>query len=191
VSRKGQTNAALLAGLHTRPPIDVGCTPGVDEGATRRVALHRGASQRTKAGRGKRDVADDHSSTGDPARDPPSRCEDSRVRECDLIMRCVASPPRCPSDRHRPSRLPVQPRAKASGRSDLKGFTRLPNGSSSRDAKGEGTPGRGSSVSFTRCEVNRSWLDDSTRSLYRQRGALRATGVSDVARATLDDSAGR
>ena len=32
----------------------------------------------------------------------PSRCEDSRVRECDLIMRCVASPPRCPSDRHRP-----------------------------------------------------------------------------------------
>jgi hypothetical protein len=151
----------LLAGLHTRPPIDVGCTPGVDEGATRRVALHRGASQRTKAGRGKRDVADDHSSTGDPARDPPSRCEDSRVRECDLIMRCVASPPRCPSDRHRPSRLPVQPRAKASGRSDLKGFTRLPNGSSSRDAKGEGTPGRGSSVSFTRCEVNRSWLEGS------------------------------
>jgi hypothetical protein len=28
-------------------------------------------------------------------------CEDSRVRECDLMMCCVASPPRCPSDRHR------------------------------------------------------------------------------------------
>jgi hypothetical protein len=30
---------------------------------------------------------------------------------------------------------------------------------SSRDEKGEGVPGRGSSVSFTRCEVNRSWLE--------------------------------
>jgi hypothetical protein len=76
--------------------------PRGDEGATRRVALHRSAAHRTKAGRGRRDTADDHSSTGDPARDPPSRCEDTRVRECDLIMRCVASPPRCPSDRHRP-----------------------------------------------------------------------------------------
>jgi hypothetical protein len=93
VSRKGQTNAALLAGLHTRPPIDVGCTPGGDEGATRRVALHRSAARRTKAGRGRRDTADDHSSTGGPARDPPSRCEDTRVRECDLITCCVASPP--------------------------------------------------------------------------------------------------
>lgn len=62
------------------------------------------------------------------------------------------------------------------------GFARLPN-KGVGDAKGEGTPDRGSSVSFTRCEVSRSWLDDSTRSLYRQRGALRATGVSDVARA--------
>jgi hypothetical protein len=99
---QGATVAALLAGLHTRPPIDVGCTPGGDEGATRRVALHRGAAPCTKAGRGTRDTADARSSTGGPARDPTSRCEDSRVRECDLIMRCVASPPRCPSDRHRP-----------------------------------------------------------------------------------------
>jgi hypothetical protein len=62
---------------------------------------------------------------------------------------------------------------------------------SSRDEKGEGVPGRGSSVSFTRCEVSRSWLDGVTRSLHRQRVRFRrATGVSDVAR-VISDSAGR
>jgi hypothetical protein len=89
--------------------------------------------------------------------DPRSRCEDSRVRECDLITCCVASPPRCPSDRHRPH--PSRVRKQAGG--NHRGSRGAP-WSQPGDAKGEGTSGRGSSVSFTRCEVSRSWLDGSS-----------------------------
>jgi hypothetical protein len=82
-----------------------------------------------------------------------------------------------------------RPQAKARGRG--LGVRAAPEVERRRDAKGEGIPGRGSSVSFTRCEVSRSWLDGVTRSLHRQRVRFRrATGVSDVAR-VISDSAGR
>jgi hypothetical protein len=60
-----------------------------------------------------------------------------------------------------------RPQAKARGRG--LGVRAAPEVERRRDAKGEGIPGRGSSVSFTRCEVSRSWLDGVTRSLHRQR----------------------
>jgi hypothetical protein len=95
-----------------------GCIPDEDEGATRRLALYRGEPPGTKAGRGK---ARSDTKVGAPARELHRAGEDSRVRECDLMMCCVASPPRCPSDRHRPSPSRARKRAVL-----LSGFARLP-----------------------------------------------------------------
>jgi hypothetical protein len=51
-----------------------------------------------------------------------------------------------------------------------------------RDAKGEGSPDRGSSAPFTRCEVSRSRLDGKRVFFIVSARVRRATGVSDVAR---------
>jgi hypothetical protein len=102
---QGMASVTLLAASIPGHRSTFGCTPGGDEGATRRVALHRGARLRTKAGRGERDPTGEF--TGWCSREGALIArEDSRVRECDLITCCVASPPRLPSDRHRLSGPP-------------------------------------------------------------------------------------
>jgi hypothetical protein len=67
----------------------LGCTPGGDEGATRRVALHRGETFCTKADRG---TARSDTTVGAPARELQSRqrgLESSRVRPDDVLC-CIA-----------------------------------------------------------------------------------------------------
>jgi len=185
---QGMASVALLAASIPGHRSTFGCIPDGDEGATRRVALHRGAPLCTKAGRGTRDPTGDIRRSVIPRGISIAR-EDSRVRECDLITCCVASPPRLPSDRHRPSGAPMAARA-----SEWLWNSRVhaaPKPERRRDAKGEGIPGRGSSVSFTRCEVSRSWLDGCARSLHRQREQSEERQGCQTWLAPLDDSAGR
>jgi hypothetical protein len=142
----------------------LGCTSDIDEGATRRAAFHRATPLRTKAGRGKRCIR-----TG-------ARARTERVRECDLIKCCVASPPRCRAIGIVFRQSDVERSTKRS-RENVR-LARV------GDEKGEGTSGRGSSVAFTRYEVSRS---RPTKRLSRERKrpvrmAAKATGVSDVAR---------
>jgi hypothetical protein len=87
--------------------------------------------------------------SGDRPRDRVRGPESCRVRP-DHVMCCIAP---AVSERSASSSGAVR----ASVRSNQE-FTRLPL-ERRRDAKGEGILGRGSSVSFTRCEVSRSWLD--------------------------------
>jgi len=83
-----------------------------------------------------------------------SRCEDSRVRECDLITCRVASPPRCRAIDILCADDDVERSTNVSAAERTTRESALASG-----AKGEGVPGRGSSASFTRCEAIRSWLD--------------------------------
>jgi hypothetical protein len=91
VFRKEQTNVALLASLHTRPPIDVGMHLPAPMKGLRNETLLTECSLRTKAGRGR--ARSDAESV--------SRSEDPRVRECDLITYSSCIAPALPSDRHR------------------------------------------------------------------------------------------
>jgi len=107
----------------------LGCTSDADEGATG-PPLFTGAT---------RLVRNQVEANAIRPRVGSSRARTERVRECDLITCCVASPPRC--------------RAIGIGSRASRETARL---ATVGDEKGEGTPDRGSSVAFTRCEVNRS-----------------------------------
>lgn len=79
--------------------------------------------------------------------------EDTRVRECDLIMCRVASSTR---------------RRAIGGLTPASRAIATPRSSSNRArAKDEVIPGRGSSVRFTSCVVSRSWLFEYVRILIR------------------------
>jgi hypothetical protein len=96
--------------------------PGGDEGAIGLDALHRSAALGTKASSGSAIRTTIFVVRAVWRQTHESRCEDSRVRECDLITCCVASPPRCPSDRHRPQGNHTRKRGV-----ETKRFTRLPS----------------------------------------------------------------
>jgi hypothetical protein len=117
--RQRMANAPSLAARSSATDRSSDAPPDDDEGAIERDTLHRSSRSVRKRSRAsairtaKLAVRWVWRQTSDRV------CEDSRVRECDLITCCVASPPRCPSDRHRPwltTRLRVWPL----------GFTRLP-----------------------------------------------------------------
>jgi hypothetical protein len=103
-----------------------GCTPDEDEGATRRVALHRGEPSCTKADRGE---ARSDTEVGAPARELLSRqrgLESSRVRPDDVLC-CIA-----PAMSERSASSPI-PAARVSERFGSKG---------SRDSLGSGVTQR-------------------------------------------------
>jgi hypothetical protein len=77
---QGATNGAPLAASVLATDRHGDAPPRADEGATSRAALHRAlGSYESRLRHSAMTIA----------------CEDPRVRECDLIMCCVASPPRC------------------------------------------------------------------------------------------------
>lgn len=150
--------------------------PGDDEGAIGRDALHRGVALGTKASSGERDPIDEtrRSAAWRQAHDRARGPESSRVRP-DHVLCCIA-----PAMSERSASFSWEPHAQACGYNQ--GVHAAPIRERRRDAKGEGSPDRGSSVPFTRCEVSRSRLDDERVFFIASARVQRATGVSDVAR---------
>jgi len=79
---QGQRTPRCSTASHPGHRSTLGCTSDDDEGATRRAALHRATRLVRKQ-------------VGASAIRTDARARTERVRECDLIKCCVASPPRC------------------------------------------------------------------------------------------------